>query len=284
MRRATVLLLAALAACSQPKVVKPALWEVTGANGEQAWLLGTIHALPEPVNWRSAEVDRALNGSDRLLLEVAAIGDGTATRAVFQRLASSPGLPPLVQRLPPQARPALQRILADQGADPAQLDGLETWAATLSLNQLLADTDNAANGIDRAILRAAPGKRIDEFEGAERQFAIFDTLPEADQRAMLLATVSGAADAGAETARLAVMWSNGEVAGMAEATRSGLLADPELRQALLTGRNQAWATSLQQRLRKGERPLVAVGAAHLVGPEGLPALLAAQGWTVRRIQ
>ena len=37
-------------------------------------------------------------------------------------------------------------------------------------------------------------------------------------------------------------------------------------------------------LKQTPRPLVGVGAAHLVGPDGLAALLEQRGYTVRRLQ
>ena len=66
-------------------------------------------------------------------------------------------------------------------------------------------------------------------------------------------------------------------------TREGFLADPALRAALLTGRNNRWAEAIIPLLEQSPRPLVAVGTAHLVGPDGLVALLEARGYRVRRI-
>jgi uncharacterized protein len=64
----------------------------------------------------------------------------------------------------------------------------------------------------------------------------------------------------------------------------GMLEDRELRQALLIARNRAWAERIARLIARGQQPFVAVGAAHLLGKDGIPALLANQGYMVRRIQ
>ena len=55
-------------------------------------------------------------------------------------------------------------------------------------------------------------------------------------------------------------------------------------EALLVARNRAWAKRVAAMLREGKRPFVAVGAAHVVGAKGLPALLGADGFQLKRIQ
>lgn len=288
-RRRFALLVAAalaLAGCRQAEVVHPALWQVDGPQGERAWLFGTIHALPAPVNWRSAKVEAALAGADRLVVEVADGNDPAKAAAVFRRLDASTGLPPLRQRLPEARRAAYDRLLAEHSARPDQFDRRETWAAALELNQLLLaqSRSESANGIDRALLDDPPARRIEQFEGLEPQLALFDQLPEPDQRALLESVIAGAADAPRETAALQVAWKGGNMAAIAALDHKGMLADPELRQILLVERNQAWTARLRTLLTGGAKPFVAVGALHMAGPDGLPAQLERQGYRVTRIQ
>jgi uncharacterized protein YbaP (TraB family) len=272
------------AGCDRAEPARPALWQVDGPRGERAWLFGTIHALPHRVDWRSAQLEAALDASDRLVVEVAALRDGNAIARDFLALAQSPGLQPVHQRLAGPDRAELGKDLAAAGLPAHALDGYETWAAALALQQALtarAGMDDA-KGVDRALLEDYR-RPVEEFEGARAQLAIFDRLAEADQRELLIAVLRGG-DARAESTRLARAWASGDLDTIAREIDGDFLADPQLREALLTGRNRAWLAQLVTRLDQGARPFVAVGAAHLAGADGLPALLAARGYKVTRLQ
>lgn len=279
------LLILALAGCARPAEVRPAMWLVEGPKGEKAWLFGTIHALPDKVDWRSPTVDAALREADRLVLEVADIGNDAATARIFAGLAQSPGLQPLESRIPADLRDELTDSLQDGGMNPGALDAHETWAAALMLQSAgaAASQNNSANGIDRAVARAWSGP-VEEFEGAAAQLSLFDRLPEAQQRALLDAVLMESGKRDVQLRELQQAWARGDMALIARVTDEGFAEQPALREALLSGRNRAWAERLDAMLRSGARPFVAVGAAHLAGTDNLPDLLAARGWKVTRVQ
>lgn len=284
-RLAAFLLALLLAACSpKPEAANPALWQVEGPRGERAWLFGTIHSLPRPAAWRSKAVDRALAKADRIVVEVENLADEAATSAIFARLARSPAQPPLSSRVRPELRQDLDALLARGGMKQSQFDSTETWAAALMLARVETRELNSKYGIDRAVIEAAQGKPVIALEGAERQLRIFDSLPEKEQRDLLNAVVGDKSSATGESERLADIWRKGDMRAIEAETRTGILADPELREALFTRRNQLWSARIVAMLQRGEKPFVAVGAAHMVGSDGLLELLQAGGYKVTRIQ
>lgn len=280
--RLTLALAALLGACApRPQPAEPALWRIVGPDQREGWLFGTIHAAPAPLAWKTGAVSQALGRSDTIMVEVANIGDDAAVARTFAALARSPGLPPVEKRVGPGQRPALARMLADRHLAPEDLHDVETWAVALTLARPATGSETK-NGVDRAVLAATKGKRVVELEGAAAQLAIFDRLPEAEQRDLLDAVL---ADASAldDEADLVAVWRRGDMARLEAETRTGLLADPELRDALYTRRNRRWTQRIAAEIRAGHRPFVAVGAAHMPGPDGLIAMLQQRGYAVTRI-
>lgn len=276
--------LLALAACKAGgEPVRPALWEVTGPQGQRGWLFGTIHSLPEPVDWRSPPMDGALAGADRLVLEIDNAGDAKAIDAIYRRLAASQGLPPLAERVPPQRRAAFDALAKDHGLNPRDFGQTETWAVALTLSRTVTSASKGKFGMEQELMRATPGLPVIALAGAEAQLRIFDSLPEAEQQDLLGAVIEEASGA-ISSERLAKAWETGDLATLEREMQTGILADAELREALMLGPNRDWTAKVAAMLDNGARPFVAVGAAHMAGPEGMPALLARRGYTVRRLQ
>lgn len=275
-----------LAACQQKEDARPALWQVDGPGGQRAWLLGTIHALPSPISLDSPAFDRATAEATTLVVEVAALEDDKRTALAFHKLSAVASAPSLVTRANESDRPALTRLMDEARIEPDSFNQMDTWAAALALSQAISarSGDNSGNGADRLVLREMKGKPLAEFEGAERQLAIFDSLPEAEQRDLLTAVIRSASTAREDGKRLQQAWLRGDIAELAALDHQGLLADPELREALLVGRNRAWLEQLVPMLKRGDKPLVAVGSLHMVGRDGLISQLETQGYKVKRLQ
>lgn len=281
-RLAAALAALALAACGQAERATPALWEVTGTDGARGYLFGTIHALDETVEWRSDAIDNAFDASDTLVVEAAGVGDTEATARIWRRLAVGVPQPPLTQRVPADDADELKAALDKAGYDENEFREVDSWAAALGLANALREEHGEA--VDVGLIREAGTRRLVELEGVAGQLAIFDRLPVEDQSALLASVGRSAVDDPGGSARLARLWRTGDIDAIAAETHRGMLADRELREALLVGRNRAWAGRVDELLRTGAKPFVAVGAAHLAGPDGLPAMLEARGYSVKRIQ
>jgi hypothetical protein len=269
-----------LAACGEPDRAwpepSPALWEVASPEGERGWLFGTIHSLPLEVRWRTPMLESALANSGVLVVEVADVGDAKKAAAVFERYAHDEGLPPLSRRVGAEDRADLADLLKRAGSSEADFASTETWAAALTLANR-ARTLEAGQNVDRALIDVRG--EVVALESHALQYALFDALPPEEQADLLMAL---ARDRGGEVGRIEA-WLTGDLAAL-ETASAPLLSDPELREALQTGRNERWAPRIAGMIESGRRPFVAVGTAHLFGEASLPALLKARSYTVRRIQ
>jgi hypothetical protein len=283
-----VLLIGVLAGCFAPAEepepdTSPLFYEITAPDGEvEGWMLGTIHLLPDDVVWQTDRIEKVVDEADLLMVEIADLGNTREIGQIFVELGTTRGMPAITQRVKPSERPALLDQIERAGFSPSDFSAIETWAAALMLAQGNA-IGEAENGVDRVIMSEFSDREIVEFEGALAQLTIFDRLAEVDQRVLLSNTIIEPGDAEKEAEQLVRAWLTGDVDAIEKLTTTGAMEDREVRNALLVDRNTAWMNKLTRLLRTPEKPLVAVGAAHLVGPDGLPALLEKRGYTVRRL-
>ena len=255
----------------------PALWQVTAPSGEQGWLFGTVHALPDGLEWRTPALDAVVADAGVLIVEIADPG-GSGGAELFEELAHTPRQPALLSRIPAEDHEELAALLDRAGQSEADFADVETWAAALMLAN--STSVDPANGVDRALVSEAASVRA--LETRDGQLRLFDGLPEADQRALLASAIGEATSD--DPVRAIRAWLTGDMDGLDRLASDGLLASPSLRAQLLTARNNAWLAPVMAAIERGERPLIAVGAVHMTGDDGLPALLEARGYTIRRVQ
>ncbi|NKJ41545.1 MULTISPECIES: TraB/GumN family protein [unclassified Novosphingobium] len=278
------------AACHKPAPQAPpakvALWEIADTSGTRGWIFGTVHALPAGLQWRRPAIDHALANADRLVLEIAQPLDGNVAGVALARLAYTPGLPPPSQRVAMKYRAALAKVYKDLNLTDAQFQNEETWAVALQIASIGGEKQgmDPASGVEPQLRKLIGGKPVQGLETLDGQFGIFDTLPPYAQQTLLEQVAVEAADDSDDDADMVRLWLRGDDLGIARESQKGFLSDPTLHQALLTARNAAWAAQIDAMLKDGAAPFIAVGAAHVAGSDGLPALLKARGWLVRRVE
>jgi uncharacterized protein YbaP (TraB family) len=272
----------ALAWLASPLLAAPQAWVVRDGDTEIT-LFGTIHALPNGTDWLSPAVAARLDAADTLVLEAILPDDPQGLMPLIAEIGMPPGLKPLAERVPAAAVPKLTAAAVAAGVPMAALDRMESWLAAVTLGDaaLAGLGVNAAAGAEALLSARArtQNKPIIGLETAEQQLRFFDGLPQADQTAMLLATIDDVADAKADMTRMVTLWQAGDVDAIAQDFDTDMRATPLLRQRLLVARNINWANWLAAVMQRPGKLFVAVGAGHLGGPDGLLAQLRARGLT-----
>lgn len=268
------------------QTARVALWQIEDRTGTvRGFMLGTVHALPPTVDWLRPSISKALERSDRLVLEIAEPLDQKVAGDALADLAGTEGLPPPSQRLAPPYRAKLAQVYRKLSLNDGDFADTESWAVALQLAAIAGQKAGAdpASGAEPALRRLAGNKPVAGFETIHSQFGIFDALPARQQQVLLEQVTLEAASDKDEEADMVALWLRGDDLGIAREANAGFLADAGLHQALLTDRNRDWADQLDAMLKNGALPFVAVGAAHLAGSDSLQRLMMARGWQIRRV-
>lgn len=277
---------AMLTACGAPDTqqARPALWLVSD-DDTSIYLLGTMHALPDHMEWQTGPVRKAIAAADMLILELSP-PQAQQAGAIFSKLAARTTPLAVPERLAPAALTQYRSLPLTQRL--ALSDKLDDWALMLILGQKAAQDAKLSSsiGVEARLTEAftAAKKPISGLETAESQLMIFETLSPDTQRLLLNKAMTKANSASDDVLALLAAWAKGDVIGLERKINEDVDEAPEAHQRLISERNQRWATWTVQRMAEPGTILLAVGAGHMVGPEGLPALLHDRGLTVTRLQ
>lgn len=262
-----------------------ALWVIKDADST-IYLFGTVHVLRPNTAWESPEVTAAFNSASDIWFEISNPDDVAAIIPLIQQYGVSPATP-LSSQLTPEEMTQLDAAARVLGVTGAQMDVFRPWYAglTLSMAPLKKAGYDPASGVELTLkARAeAAGKPIHGFETLDKQIRILADLPQDIQLEFLRATLKDYDDASTELDAMVEAWSAGDVEALDRVTNEDMKAEaPDIYKALLTDRNVGFADQIQTLLAGSGTAFVAVGAAHLAGPDSVQTLLEARGIEVER--
>lgn len=263
------------------------LWRAD-RDGRTSWLYGTIHLGRAEWVRPGPTVQKALEQSDALALELDA-RDPATMRAMTQ-----PADPALVARLLSGQR--AQRLARQNEAacvPPGTMSGLQPILQVTALAGLVARADGLYPefGVDETLAVSARNnsKPVFALESAASQLKMLTGDSEAEEAEQIDAALDELESGQLRTQmkELAEVWARGDADKLGRYPEwcncVNTPAERRLMKRLLDDRNPGLADGIERMHAGGRRVFAAVGALHMVGPQGLPALLAARGFTVAAV-
>ena len=259
---------------------KSFLWRASSATA-QVFLLGSIHVARQDLYPLAPPIEKAYQDSSRVVLEVHLTPEVEA-ETVQKSLALGvyPEGDSVDKHLSPEAWKRYSNYLETSGKPLAAFARMKPWFASLGLFMDVLGQDGFAPalGIDRYFQEKAEkdGKPIESLETVDDQLGTLANLDDKTQELMLLEFLDSKDEIAPQLEQAFFAWSAGDVEGIEKLLLSSVTR-PEyerLHQKLFVERNHRMTARIRQYLTGSGTSLVIVGSGHLVGDEGILALMA----------
>ena len=240
--------------------------------------------LPPGIDWRSPELGKAIDGADAIWFEAEV--DTPAAQAETVKILQSAGFlekgAKLSAMLEETEAAKLEEISGALGLPFAAVDGMRPWQAFLVLSVQLIQSKgfDPGSGLENKLLGEgrARGREFVFLETVQQQLGFFTNLAPAVEKSLLTLTLRDWDQQAEEFDQLFAAWKAGDAEAIDEIMNRAMREEaPEVYDVLVKRRNEAWTARIKAALDQPGKKLIAVGAAHLVGSDGVPALLAAEG-------
>lgn len=286
--RACVVALALCCAGARAAEAKTFAWKATGKSGGVVYLVGSIHVLTSDFYPLNPALEAAFKDSD-LVVEEVDMGEMLDPSAQLRILSRGmlPGDQSLDKVISPATMELVRKITGDLGPAGQPLMRFKPWMLAIALQglELQKAGYNPELGLDKHFYdqAKASGKAVQGLETADYQISVFDGMTMEQQDRLLAQTLKELETELASVGKLAEAWKAGDAPTVERIVQSELKAEPMMYQRLLVDRNKAWLPKIEALFSRPGRALVVVGAAHLVGPDGVVAMLKAKGYTVEQM-
>jgi uncharacterized protein len=288
LRRFIVAVVVAASALSDARAAtRNFIWKISGKQNA-IYLVGSIHMLTKDYYPLNPALDTAFKESD-LLVEEADLGEMLGAEAQMSvllrgRLPSDQTLEKVVS---PETYAQVSKHVTAHGLPIELLKQFKPWMLALMIETFewqKAGFDPSL-GLDKHFYDRAQtdSKTIQGLETADYQISLFDSMTAQQQDRLLSDTLKSIDTEMSSIAKLTEAWKAGDTATIERIVLADLKQDAVMYQRLLVERNQNWLPKLEALFTRSARAFVVVGAAHLVGPDGLLAMLKSKGYTVEQL-
>jgi len=265
---------------------KTFLWRVS--NDEHSiYLLGSIHYLKrENFPLHKAILD-AFDASKSLVLEIDLnrVSPQAAQRVTLEKAIYRDG-ETLQQNVSQQTYQLTEQRAESLGIDMKIMAPMKPWFVALTLmaikfQQIGLDPNL---GVDHYLAGRAKssGKTTSGLETLEFQVGLLDQMSKRDQESLLRETVDELDLLDENLNKIVQSWLKGDSDSLAALLLAGMKEYPELHEKVILDRNRRWISQIEKIIAQGGGAMVVVGAAHLVGKDGVIEMLKARGYRLEQ--
>jgi len=260
------------------------LWEISGNRLDKpSYLYGTIHILCTADMQFSNSLKQAVASSGSVYLELDLDDPAVFLGAVM--LISMKDGKKLKDLYTPEAYKRVADYFKDSLEKPIALFQSMKPAFLAALLYPAMMPCSGTTSVDEAIMSLAGEKEIpiNGLETMAIQASVFDSIPYEKQADHLLEAIDSMARSRIHFSRLLTAYKNQQLQEIEKLLTDPVFGIVESGDELLDKRNKNWVAQLKEIMKK-DAVFTAVGAGHLVGKNGLIALLRAEGYTVRGLE
>lgn len=261
------------------------LWKIQSKTAT-VYILGSMHMAKPDIYPLPQKIEESFAKSAVLALEAdpAKAQDTALLRQMLAAAAYAKG-GTLKEHLSGETFELARREIERLGLPMETFSRTKPWFLAMSIETLeLQRLDyDPANGIDIYFAGKAAGeKQIVELESFDYQIRLLNGFSDREQELFLLYTLKEMATLQDEIEELMAAWRTGDTKSMERLVTRTLTESPELQPIfakLFFKRNREMTARIEQLLKGKQTVFVAVGAAHLVGKEGIIEQLRGKGFT-----
>lgn len=264
---------------------KALLWKIEKENSQPSYLYGTIHIIPSDDFFYPDGTLPAIEESDKMVFEIDMnlMTDMSAQMSLMSKAIMKDGT--TLKDLVTEDEYKLIKAHFDKiGLPLALFEKMKPAFLSVFASEDMAPNamqDGSMKSYEMEFVEIANSKKMEVggLETIDYQLSVFDSIPYADQAKMLVESIESSNEGEDELKKMIEVYKNQDLNGMGAMFSDESLGDMDI---LLNNRNRNWIPVMIDYM-KTDPVFFAVGAGHLVGEQGVIALLRKEGFTLTPI-
>ena len=262
------------------------VWKVS-KDSDYIYLAGTVHILPPSEFPLPKEFDIAYANTDAVILETELPAEGdTAFQAKMMKIMTYSQEKTLRDYVSKKTYSQLEAYATEMGASMVMLERFKPGLLlTIFTMMEVQRAGLKGEGVDAYFDKLAKkdGKKLEYLETIDFQLNMIANMGEGNEDKFLLQNLEEFKDFKPLLLKLIAAWRSGDMNTLNTIALEPMKKDPQSMKQLLTDRNNNWIPLIDAMFTDDDKELVMVGAAHLVGEQGVITLLENKGYKITQV-